>query len=104
MNFNWLENNLIPQVLWVLLFSIKHISDMNGNTRATAEDFSQTTISIVQISSLGFRDTHFKVGYLQVFSVIRGLSPTRKSEKRVFLEMVWTSVVLLLNCTHRVPQ
>ena len=54
---------------------------MNGNARAKVEDFSQTIISTVQISSLGFSDTHFKVGYLQIFSVIRGLSPTRKSEK-----------------------
>ena len=44
------------------------------------------------------------MGYLQIFSVIRGLSPTRKSEKRVFYEIVWTSVVYLLplHCTHRV--
>ena len=78
---------------------------MNGcNTRATVEDFSQTIIYTVQISSLGFSDTHFKVGYLQIFSVIRGLSPTRKSKKRVFYEIVWTGVVYLLplHCTHRV--
>ena len=43
---------------------------MNGNTRAKVADFSQTIISTVQISSLGFNDTHFKVGYLQIFSVI----------------------------------
>ena len=60
---------------------------MNGNTRAKVAHFSQTIISTVQISSLGFSDTHFKVGYLQIFSMIRGLSPTRKSEKRVFYEM-----------------
>ena len=76
---------------------------MNGNTRAKVADVSQTIISTVQISSLGFSDTHFKVGYLQIFSVIRGLSPTRKSEKRVFYEIVWTGVVYLLplHCTHQ---
>ena len=76
---------------------------MNGNTSAKVSEFSQSIISAVQISSLGFSDTHFKVGYLQIFSVIRGLSPTRKSEKRVFYEIVWTSVVylILLHCTHR---
>ena len=54
---------------------------MNGNTRAKVADFSQTIISTVQISSLGFSDTHFKVGYLKIFSVIRGLSPTRSQRK-----------------------
>ena len=77
---------------------------MNGNTRAKVADFSQTIISTVQISSLGFSHTHFKVGYLQTFSVIRGLTPTRKSEKRVSYEIVWTRVMYLLplHCTHRV--
>ena len=69
---------------------------MNGNTRAKVANFSQTITSTVQISSLGLSDTHFKVGYLQRFSVIRGLLPIRKSEKRVFLEIVWTSEVYLL--------
>ena len=75
---------------------------MNGNTRAKVADFSQTIISTVQISSVGLSDTHFKVGYLKIFSVIGGLSPTRKSEKRVLYEKVWTSVVYLLplHCTH----
>ena len=76
---------------------------MNGNKRAKVADFSQTIISTVQISSLGFSDTPFEVGHLQIFSVIRGLSPTRKSDKRVFYAIVWTSVVYLLplHCTHR---
>ena len=73
---------------------------MNGNTRAKVEDFSQTIISTVQVSSLGFSDTHFKVGYLQIFSVIRGLSPTRKSEKRIFYEIIWTSVIPLTIALH----
>ena len=76
---------------------------MNGNTRAKVADFSQTISSTVQISFLGNSDTPFKVGYLQIFSVIRGLSPTRKSVKRVCYEIVWTRVVYLLplHCTHR---
>ena len=43
-----------------------------------------------------------KVGYNKIFSMIRYLSPTRKSEKGVFYETVWTSVryLSLLNCTH----
>ena len=59
-------------------------------------------LSTVQIS-FGFSDTFLNLGYLQIFSVRRGLSPTRKSEKRVFYEIVWTSMVhpLLLNCTNR---
>ena len=63
-----------------------------------------TIISTVQISSLGFSDVPFQVRYLQIFSVIRGLSPTRKSEKRVFYEIVRMSEVYLLqlHCTHRV--
>ena len=51
---------------------------MNGNTSAKISEF---------LSSLGISDTPFKVGYLQMFSVIRGLSPTSKSEKRVVYEM-----------------
>ena len=76
---------------------------MNCNTSAKVAVFSQTIIFSVQISPLGISDTPFKVVYLQIFSVIRSLSPTRESEKRVFLEMVWTSVVYLLqlHCTHR---
>ena len=75
---------------------------MNGNTRAKVADFSQTIISTVQISSLGISDSPFKVGYLQIFSVIRGLSPTRKSEKKVFYKIASTSMVYLsqLRCTH----
>ena len=61
---------------------------MNCNTSAKVADLSQTIISTVKISSLGISDTPFKVGYLQIFSVIRGLTPTRKSEKRVFYEIV----------------
>ena len=55
---------------------------MNGNTSAKVSEFSQSIISAVQFSSLVISDTPFKVGYLQIFSVIRGLSPTSKSEKR----------------------
>ena len=44
-------------------------------------------ISTVQISALGITDNPSKVGYLRIFSVIRRLSPTRKSEKRVFYEI-----------------
>ena len=40
-------------------------------------------------------DTPFKVGYLHMVSVIKGLSLTRKSEKRVFYEIVRASVVYL---------
>ena len=53
---------------------------MNGNTSAKVSEFSQSIISALQISSLGISDTPFKVGYLQIFSVMRGLSPTSKSE------------------------
>ena len=76
---------------------------MNGNTSAKVSDFSQTIISAVQISSLGISDTPFKVGDLQIFSVVRGLSPTSKSEKMVVYEIVWTSMVYLsqMHCTHR---
>ena len=83
-------------------FPIKHISKMNGNTVQEWQSFLRTIVSSVQ-SSLGFSDTPLRVGYLQIFSVLRDLSPTRKSEKRVFFEIVWTSMVylLLLNCTHR---
>ena len=83
-------------------FPIKNVSEMIGNTVQNLQSSLRTIISTVQIS-LGFSDTPLKVGYLQIFSVIRGLSPSRKSEKRVFYEIVWTSVVylLLLNCTHR---
>ena len=56
-------------------------------------------LSTVQISSLGFSDTPFKVGYLQIFSVIRRLSPTTKSEERVFYEIVGTSMVYILQFT-----
>ena len=77
---------------------------MNGNTSAKVSEFSQSIISAVQISSLGISDIHFKVGCFQIFSVIRGLSPTSKSEKRVVYKIVWTSVVYLsqMHCTHRV--
>ena len=77
---------------------------MNGNTSAKVSEFSQSISSAVQISFLGISDTPFKVGYLQIFSVIRGLSPTSKSEKRVVYEIIWTSVVYLsqMHCTHRV--
>ena len=72
---------------------------MIGNTVPKAQSSLRTMISIVQIS-LG--DIPLTVGRLQIFSVIRGLSSSRKSEKRVFYEIVWTSVVyfLLLNCIH----
>ena len=77
---------------------------MNGSTVQKSQFSLRTIISTIHIS-LGFSDTPVRVGYLQIFSVIRGLSPTRKSEKRVFYEIVWTSMVylLLLNCTHRGP-
>ena len=83
-------------------FPIKHIIKMNGNTVQEWHSSLRTIISTVQIS-LGFRDTLLRVGYLKIFSVLRGLSPTRKSEKRMFFEIVWTSMVylLLLNCTDR---
>ena len=76
---------------------------MNGSTVQKSQFSLRTIISTVQIS-FGFNDTPLRVGYLQIFSVIRGISPTRKSEKRAFYEIVWTSMVfiLLLNCTHRV--
>ena len=102
-NFNWPENNLMPKVVWVFYcFPIKHISKMNGSTVQKSQSSLKTIISTVQIS-FGFSDAPLRVGYLQIFSVIRGLSPARKSEKRVFYEIVWTSMVylLLLNCTHR---
>ena len=75
---------------------------MNGSTVQKSQSSLRTIVSTVQIS-FGFSDTPLRVGYLQIFSVIRGLSPTRKSEKRVFYEIAWTSMVylLLLNCTHR---
>ena len=77
---------------------------MNCNTSAMVADFSQTIISAVQISSLGISDTPFKVGCFQIFSLIRGLSPTRKSEKRVVYQIVWMSVVYLsqMHCTHQI--
>ena len=83
-------------------FPIKHVSETIGNTVPKAQSSPRTIISTVQISLL-FSDTPLAVGCLQIFSVIRGLSPSRKSEKRVFYEIVWTSVVylLLLNCTNR---
>ena len=68
---------------------------MNGNTCAKIADFSQNHYFYCT-NSLRFGDTPLKVGYLHMFSVIKGLSPTRKSEKRVFYEIVWTSVVYLL--------
>ena len=76
---------------------------MNGNTSAKVSEFSQSIISAVQISSVGISDTPFKLGRLQIFSVVRGLSPTSKSEKRVVYEIVWISVVYLsqMHCTHR---
>ena len=85
-----------------LLFPIIHVSKMSGNTVQKLQSSIRTIISTVQIS-FGFSDTPASVGYLKIFSLIRGLSPTRKSEKRVFFEIVWTSMVylLLLNCTHR---
>ena len=55
----------------------------------------RTIISTAPIS-LGFSDTPLKVCYLQKFSVIRGLSSIRKSEKRVFYEIVWISMAYLL--------
>ena len=44
-----------------------------------------------------------KVGCLGIFAVIRALSPTRKSEKRVFYAIVWVGMVylFLLNCIHQ---
>ena len=85
-----------------LLFSNKHVSETIGNTVPKAQSSLRTIISTVQIS-LGLSDTPLTVGCLQIFSVIRGLSSSRKSEKRVFYDIVWTSVVyfILLNCTHR---
>ena len=67
-----------------------------------SQSSGRTVISTAQIS-LGFNDNPLRVGYLHIYSVIRGLSPSRKSEKRVFYEIVWTSVVYLslVNCTHR---
>ena len=67
---------------------------MIGNAVQKSQPILRTIISTVQIS-LGLSDTPLIVGYLQIFSVIRGLSPSRKSEKRVFYEKVWTSVVYL---------
>ena len=75
-------------------FPIKHVGEMIGNAVQKSQPSLRTIISTVQIS-LGLSDTPLIVGYLQIFSVIRGLSPSRKSEKRVFYEKVWTSVVYL---------
>ena len=66
-------------------FPIKHICKMNGNTVQEWHSSLRTIISTVQ-SSLGFSDTPLTVAYLQIFSILRGLSPTRKSEKRVSLK------------------
>ena len=67
-------------------FPIKNVSETIGNTVPKAQSSLRTIISTVQISLL-FSDTPLAVGCLQMFSVIRGLSPSRKSEKRVFYEI-----------------
>ena len=72
-------------------FPIKLVSEMIGNAVQKSQSSLRTIISTVQIS-LRFSDTPLRVACLQIFSMIRGLSPSRKSEKRVFYEIVWTSV------------
>ena len=78
---------------------------MNGNTSAKVSDFSQTIISAVPISSLGISDTPLNWVAFQILSMIRSFSPTSKSQKRVFYEIAWTSVVYLsqMHCTHWGP-
>ena len=77
MNCNWPEK-IDTSFMGFDCFPIKHISEMNGNTVQKSQSSLGTIISTVQIS-LGFSDAPLlRVGYLQIFSVIRGLLPTRK--------------------------
>ena len=83
-NFTWHESNLIPSVLCIPTvyqgnISIKLTTIQCENPRHS----HRTIIYIVQIS-LELRGIPLKVGYLQTFSVMRGLLPTRNTEKRVF--------------------
>ena len=67
-------------------FPIKHVSEMNGNTVEKLQSSFRAFISTAQFS-LGSSETPLGLDYHQIFSVMRGLSPSRKSEKRVFYEI-----------------
>ena len=77
--------------------SMRHATRSCYRIRVTSEvPFSDISLRVIIPAvqfSLRFSDAPLTVGYWQKFSVIRGLSLTRESEKGVFHEIVRMSVV-----------